>query len=124
YSVKYMQTTKYETLAIRFQPETPIDLSNYTHLVLRVKAYNGSSIVILLATDGSNYFATPNLPIVNGKWMELKIPLTSLRVLSGNPVLNRITYMTIYLKGVKANNTYTILFDGLYAYKEEYVIRG
>jgi hypothetical protein len=123
YSIRYTQTIRYNTLAIRFLPKTPLDLSNYDFLTLNMKASEGSYVKFLFATDSSNYFVT-KIPISADNWTNIKISLKSLSVGNGNPNLNRIALITIYLGDLEVGKTYSIWLDGFIAIKEAFIIKG
>jgi hypothetical protein len=123
YSIKYVQTLRYNALAIRFQPITSINLSDYDFLDLKMKAYEGSYVVFLFGTDSSNYFVSNKIPISIGNWVDVKISLKSLNIGNGNPSLTRVNYITIYLGDIEVGKTCTVWFDGLVAYRMRYVLK-
>jgi hypothetical protein len=87
-----------------------------------MKAYKGSYVKLLFATDSSNYFVT-NIPISVGGWIDVKVSLKSLNIGNGNPSLSKISWITIYLGDLEVGETYSAWFDGLIAYRMRYVLR-
>jgi hypothetical protein len=124
YSVKVIFTTNNlhdSSVAITFTPQEKLDLSTFTYITIPMKIPEGKYIEVKLATDVENYFTARYDKLVFGDWFNVTIPIQSFKPTLGNPNIERINFIQIYVKGLEANTTYQIHIDGIMLHREVFV---
>lgn len=129
-SIKITSTVKEQkdltpSAVIMYDLAQPLDLSNTSNLQFWIKApFNYQDIHIKLATDSNNYIFIHTQGTQSQTWEQITIPLTNVVSTLGEPNLQSISFIQIYIRGLEPNTTYTYWLDNISAYDEQYVLDG
>jgi hypothetical protein len=127
FSIKVTFTTKNlpnPSVAITFTPRETLNFSTFTYISIAMKIPEGKDIAVKLATNDKNYFTATSDKLIFESWFNVTIPVSSFQPSLGNPSMERISFLQIYVRGLEPNKTYQIWIDGITAYKEEYFLTG
>jgi len=130
-SIKTIFTVKEQkdltpSAVITYSPTQPLNLSTVSFLQFWIKApFTHQDINVKLATDSNNYIVLQTQAIQSQTWEQITISLTNNVVSTlGEPNLQSISFIQIYIRGLEPNTTYIYWLDNISAYDEQYVLNG